>query len=238
MDTLIKTHDKVISLGYNCFIKKFIQDNGISQETHLFDWIGTSMWSINLLLESDFKDFLRSSEYHRIKTLETGDKIYTHKKYYLRFPHDFHTKKTKGHNWPWQPIPTPKESFSMHFPAFAESYNRRIKRFKEVIGSNQNLLFMRLEEDQTNRIVYPEYQRHFEKTEMDEMIKFSQLIRGMNLNLRFMIVLISKQYENSYDKENHILVLNNKYAVDKWENCTEDLTKVFADHKEYIESLF
>jgi len=43
MDFYIKNY-KLISLGYNCFPKRYTNDIGILQETNLFDYIGTSIW--------------------------------------------------------------------------------------------------------------------------------------------------------------------------------------------------
>ena len=55
MDTYLKlTFDKVISIGSNCYPKCFIQASLYGGETEFFDYIGTSMWSINELLVNDF----------------------------------------------------------------------------------------------------------------------------------------------------------------------------------------
>ena len=55
---LLEKH-KIISLGFNCFIKIFLNKMKIEQETQFFDWIGSSTWSIRLLLENHFDDLLQ-----------------------------------------------------------------------------------------------------------------------------------------------------------------------------------
>ena len=49
-------NNQVISLGSMCFVKLFLNKINKNQETHFFDWIGTSVWSIRLALENNFED--------------------------------------------------------------------------------------------------------------------------------------------------------------------------------------
>jgi hypothetical protein len=49
---LFKNYE-MISLGYNC-IPKFLISSIKKGQTHLFDWVGSSMWSIYKIVIDDF----------------------------------------------------------------------------------------------------------------------------------------------------------------------------------------
>ena len=90
MNKFFKSFDKIISLGSNCYIKMFLESHLIKKETQFFDYIGSSMWSINELLKNDFKGLYDYKNFEKKHILNKGDiYIFTNNLYYLRFKHDF-----------------------------------------------------------------------------------------------------------------------------------------------------
>ena len=87
MSFIKKFNGKIISLGSNCFIKLFLNDINYKEETYFFDYIGTSMWSINELIENNFNDLFNKDKFEKKQILFLGKDKYIYQ-YYLRFKHD------------------------------------------------------------------------------------------------------------------------------------------------------
>ena len=83
---LFSNTNNVISLGYNCFFKKFLKIKlKINKETNFFDNIGTSMWSINELLLNDFQDFFIPEYYKQLEIKNNSNPNFlSNTKYYIR----------------------------------------------------------------------------------------------------------------------------------------------------------
>ena len=90
INLLNKDKFELISIGYNCFIKKFLNiELLIENKTNFFDYIGSSMWGINELFENDFVDFTNEQNYENIQIEKNKKCNYlTNTQYYLRFKHD------------------------------------------------------------------------------------------------------------------------------------------------------
>ena len=67
MDLLFNKYT-LISLGYNCNIKKYIDSIRLNNPTHFFDYIGTSMWGINELILHNFTDIFNINDFIKIRT--------------------------------------------------------------------------------------------------------------------------------------------------------------------------
>ena len=143
MDKIFKSFDKVLSLGTNCFVKSFMQYNNISQETNFFDHIGSPMWGICDLVENGFQHLSEQDDYDKLHITNNLD-IFSNKRYYLRLKHDDHIYKKQNMNY--------KTLNNMFL-----TLERRGARFVDLLKTLKNILFIRLEQDDSKRISYEEY---------------------------------------------------------------------------------
>lgn len=223
MKAIFKNYDKTISLGFNCYIKKFMEFQGIKEETNLFDYIGTPMWGITEFIENNFTELTLIDDFEKINiTNKEPEHIFTNKKYYFRFKHD---KLISN-------IGTNKVNISS-FSKLKSTLERRIERFKTILLSPTKILFIRLEQDNTNRIEYEEYKERNKIPELEYVILFSKLIKNKYPLIKFNVLFISKTNENIYDEENNILIIKNKETIN-WEKCQIQLQKIFINNMEFI----
>jgi len=155
------SQNTILSLGPNCFVKEFIKFLGIQQETHFFDYIGSTLWSLCDLIEYDFKDVFKYSDYQNMRVLQDSY-IYSNKKYYLNFKHDFPQKHEGGEI----------RINTTFFLQFQQKYQRRILRFKNLLESGVPLLFIRTDLN-SNRFKNPIYQERDEAG--DEIYKINKI---------------------------------------------------------------
>ena len=157
MDLFLKSkYTNILSLGSNCYPKLFIQRvvKPLEGETQLFDYIGTSVWSINALLRADFKDLTTVS---MTPILDKVRPIVTNTEYYVRFMHEL------------------RNASDAEKPAFKEQIARRIQRFTSTMSDPaKNILFIRWQENPKGRIVYPNFPT---TTEYEELSTFVALIK-------------------------------------------------------------
>lgn len=152
--------NKILSLGSNCYPKFFISRilNPPYGETELFDYIGTSMASINQLLLNDFDGLYEPSNFALIHTLEGEEPMITNTKYYMRFIHDL------------------KKVTDADSSEFQAKMQRRILRFKKNMTEFDRILFIRRQEIQKGRIYYKgEGLLRPERMELDEFIEILKI---------------------------------------------------------------
>ena len=191
MNKILNTTAIPVSLGWNCHVALFLQDLGDMEKTRyerqVFDWFGSHMWSVCEMLENDFAYLTNRSMIVPRDRLE--DKILiilSHTKYDLRFLHEF------------------KNQYNItdaEWTEFESKYARRIQRFKELCASKKPLLFFRLEEDQYNRIQYPEFKKEHNEKYYVERFADSMKQKGVN----FQIIYFTTSFARGYDKERNIL---------------------------------
>jgi len=204
---------KIVSLGYNCYVKKYVDEKFGKFETNFFDNIGISMWAINELFQNDFSDLFNIEDYEKMEIISKYF-VFTNKKYYLRFLHD---------------LPDLSK-----FNTFKESYERRIKRLDDII-KNQNILFIRVEEPQKNRIMYDIYKEKFKKSELDYIKDFSNIIKNKYPNTKFKIIYISDIYDIQLFEDSNLLILNkNDKELWSWGNCCFKIKTIFEKNNEII----
>jgi hypothetical protein len=180
-----------ISLGYNCHVKVFIDRLGEREERAYlhqpFDWIGTPMWSICEIIESDFADMAnREMIPLRAKFTDKPDLFRVHSRYNLTFQHDFGKDV--------QTIPESK------WADVSEKYARRIERWKNTLDSGKHILFIRLEMDFAHRIQYPEFQRpHDEKHYVEH---FAELMKEKKIP--FTVLFLTTSFPKGFDEERNI----------------------------------
>lgn len=203
-----------LSLGYSCFIRKYFDKHFgrfRNKETHLFDWLGTSMWSIHKLFEDGFKDAFDSEYYKQIPVSKNGHPIYTHERYYIRALHD-----------------NPKD--------MGVKYNRRLVRLQSLLGSGQHILFMRVEEPLSNRLIPDDLLHYYGEGETHYILKFTDTLLALYKDIRFTILYISSTSdENSVVTHNGIKVVTlSCKQVMHWENCLRVLEQLFSSNRAFL----
>ena len=219
---------QMISLGFNCFIKVMLQKMKINQETNFFDWIGSSSNSILQLLQNDFDSILQKEHFQYLQTIQKEDGyVWTDTKYYLRFLHDF----TQSYKKNTQPIT------DQQFQETYNKYKRRHKRFFETIqechSTNKKLIFIRLEEDQKDRIQtnHPD--------EIPDLLQISDWIQKHYPNLSFYILFISRNSESCYQHsdDSHLIILSLKNKTEKTIYSVPTMIYILSENKEFIANI-
>lgn len=226
---LFKNNNNFISIGYNCFFKKFLKIKFLNKkETNFFDNIGISMWGINELLLNDFEDFFNPDNYKQIKIKNNGDNEFlSNIKYYVRFPHDLLISKFNG-NYNGQ-----------YFNNFISTYSRRKTRLYDLLTNCKKVVFLRLEEDIDDRIIYPEYGEKFKAGEFENLLVFTEIIKNKFPNLNFTVIFVSRTVETNIYLSNNIIVLNaGEYAINDWKKSQDELENIFLSNYELIQTYF
>jgi hypothetical protein len=176
------SHDIVMSLGSDCYTRFFLNGLYGKKETQLFDYIGSSMWSINDMIEADFEGLTDVSHY-RVRTIIKGaPSMPVHERYNLRFLHD---GRVITHN---------RRRCTLN-KMFTDKLVRRAQRFKETITSARNPLFVRVQE-KTGILWQP---KDFPADEMSEILRFRELIRTKYGVTQCTIVYVNRDYDGEHD---------------------------------------
>lgn len=229
---LFKNNNNFISIGYNCFFKKFLKIKFLNKkETNFFDNIGISMWGINELLLNDFEDFFNPANYKQIKIKNNennkNNEFLSNVKYYIRFPHDLLISKFNG-NYNGQ-----------YFNNFINMYSRRKTRLYDLLTNCKKVVFLRLEEDIDDRIIYPEYMEKFKTGEFENLLVFTEIIKNKFPNLNFTVIFVSRTVETNIYLSNNIIVLNTgEYAINDWKKSQDELENIFLSNYELIQTYF
>jgi hypothetical protein len=183
-----------ISLGYSCYPAMFITKLGLADskfyERYVFDWLGTSMWSICKVMENDFADFVdRESLVERNHNSLSKECYITNTKNNIIFLHDFHY------------LDTLTDEF---VKGVRDKYARRIERFTSVLASEQRILFIRLERWRKDLINFPEY--GITESEDFYMRAFSK--RLQEKGTKFKILYLTTSNPSSWDPETRICYVN------------------------------
>uniref|UniRef100_A0A6C0KY87 Papain-like cysteine peptidase n=1 Tax=viral metagenome TaxID=1070528 RepID=A0A6C0KY87_9ZZZZ len=183
-----------ISLGFNCHVSMFIERLGRMDncfyERQIFDWLGTPMWGIYELVKNDFNSFLSDISVRSRYTYKK-EAYPVNTKYDISFLHDFGVNvKT-----------IPPNVMSMA----AERYGRRIERIRSLLSGQQKLLFIRLERDPSDKLVYPESAESI-RGESESMVLFADLIKAKGLV--YTIVYMTFSEPTRFDAERRICYVN------------------------------
>lgn len=204
-----------ISLGYNCFPRKFISSKVVGQETHYFDNIGAPMWAINEIVKNKFSlDLYNPTDIENIEIVKNKF-VNTNKKYYLRFIHD---------------LPTLESLYDKKiFNGFVEKYNRRSKRFLSILdeasNNNRQINFIRIEETK-ERIKYDAYDDNYKTSELDNIKEFKNIIESLWSKLNFKIIFLSYSTQTTIMDEN-IIVLHCEKQLLNYDTCDIDIYDIF-----------
>ena len=161
--------DKIfIPLGNSCSISYNLKVNNLRKFAYPFDWVRIqNLNNISLLIQNNFDGFLDLSKF-RFKYFSNKFNVnnkfesYIYSNEYCTFFHDF-------------------DNYIEKFDAsiFIKKYERRIKRFLEVIKSNNKLIFIREE---------------FGKINKNKIYNFISVIKNINPKIDFYLIIITNKY--------------------------------------------
>jgi len=221
----MESFDQYLSLGSNCYIKKYLQLIKKTGETQYFDYTGTSVWSIIDLFNKNFKDMYNPKLIEKIKIVTNKESMVTNTKYYVRLLHDFdHKKDTLTEN---------------DIKAFVDKYQRRQKRLYEILMSKSKILFMRLEQDNKNRIFYDRYinKNVNVNDELTDLKTLSDLFKNKFPKLQFAILHINYNNNRVFDLDHNIVSVPSNTTSLNWTWTTTDivLEQIINNNKAYID---
>jgi len=207
-----------ISLGATCSVRYNLQKLNKINCTLPFDWIRCPNFNkIIELIENEFEDFCDNLEFKKIsnthptltndndeieKTEIKHSAVYSNSKYDITFFHDFAEKFESTTD----PI----------YLEFKEKYNRRIKRFYELIKNNE-IIFIR-DEPKLNHMT-------------PEMIhKFHTTIAKYTTNYKLIIIIQNPKqtcnpllFDSEFDKT---IIINDKKKFETWHRSNFDWSSV------------
>ena len=234
MDKLFEKFNVVMSLGYNCYTKLYLNSKKIEQETHFFDYIGTSVWTIIDLLNNDFEGVFDNENYEIMNVMKEGDDQYlvVNKKYFIRCKHEFKkslvTKKFQ-------------EEMTIDYNElndFIEKMKRRKVRFMNLLTNNDSLLLIRYEEDPTGRHDFNEYDEKYTISYMENLKILSDMFKKINPEKKIIILDISHRHDKTeYLEEYGIIKIRMRKRIDHWKKAVIEFEKTFLNEKLFLEEI-
>ena len=204
----------ILSLGSNCFpaayIKRYLRP--VNKETQLFDTIGTSMWSINKLIEENFEGIIDQDNFKDIQHREGDSTVVTNIRYNLRFLHDL------------------RASIQARSLPFQAKISRRVQRIEGIFREAPQLLLIRYQEIQVRRI-----QQGPPTDEYAELCRFAALLRSKYRHHNFVIVYISER-ESVWDEENRIQTVHIPSIDIPWKGCAAAIAERVSSYLPFIHS--
>ena len=231
MDKFIKKFDNISSLGHNCYPKLYFTSKKIDQETHFFDYIGTSVWSIIELLENDFEGMFDKDNYKIMNIMKDGDNKYlvVNQKYFIRCKHEF--KKTLLN----ENCEIDKEELNI----FIDKMKRRKEKLMNMLSNNKSLIFIRYEEDHTNRRILKDYERKLKTPYIDNLKILSDMFRKINPMKKIIIVNVSHLNDKTeYIEEYGIIKIKMKKRIECWSQASIEIENAFLYERKFIEETF
>jgi hypothetical protein len=212
MEALLSKY-RVISLGYNCYCKGYIDEYLKACEYNIFDFLGTSVWSITDLLKNNFEGLLSTDQIKKIVVRSNEPPMFTNMRYYVRFTHD---------NFDDGDVDTTIKKLC-----------RRIERFNNQLKNNANtIIFLRLEEGMENRVMYEQYSEKNKASEYEQLVELSTYIK-LNKNDNFKIIYFCSKPTN-YDRENNIICINVDTSIFFWQTCANKFHSIVNSNSDFI----
>jgi hypothetical protein len=231
MDKFIKKFDIISSLGHNCYPKLYFTSKKIDQETHFFDYIGTSVWSIIELLENDFEGMFDKDNYKIMNIMKDGDNKYlvVNEKYFIRCKHEF--KKTLLN----ENCEIDKEELNI----FIDKMKKRKEKLMNMLSNNKSIIFIRYEEDHTNRRILKDYERKLKTPYIDNLKILSDMFRKINPMKKIIIVNVSHLNDKTeYIEEYGIIKIKMKKRIECWSQASIEIENAFLNERKFIEETF
>jgi hypothetical protein len=125
----IKKYDETVSLGTACQSAWHLEANEIRKWAYPFDWLITPFESLMIFMESRGAGFLDKDQLTIVETLHGHPSMLhvVNLAYNIHFIHDFLAPDM------------------FNYDAVKEKYDRRIKRFFDLLESNKKVLFIRVQ---------------------------------------------------------------------------------------------
>jgi hypothetical protein len=215
MESLIKQMGYYpISLGANCFSRMYIETIYKGSYPRLpFDYVGSPMWGINKVIESNFNGFASKDNIDAIELYKDSTCLYlVNRDSMIAFLHDHknHTNKSLT-------TLSVKE-----YSKVEDDYSRRIARWNSIVKAGSKLLFFRLPRNTKNRIEFDEdNNNHSEKEALET---FSKYMKAKGVEFR---ILHFTYYEpQHFDPDTQIIYI----AIPKKEKVIDTLlNKLLSD---------
>jgi len=119
------------------------------------------------------------------------------------------------------------------FTVMKDTYSRRLTRFVEMLNNSNKLLFIRQEQNISDRIMTLEQEQMFATTELEYLITFTKLLKTKYPTLKFDILFFSHSNETCHLPEHNIIILHG--MIGGWDTCTMNLTKTFMNNMKFID---
>ena len=209
MDKFIKKFDIISSLGHNCYPKLYFTSKKIDQETHFFDYIGTSVWSIIELLENDFEGMFDKDNYKIIKY--NNQYLVVNEKYFIRCKHEF--KKTLLNN-----TVIDEEELNI----FIEKMKRRKEKLMNMLSSNNSVIFIRYEEETKSPYI-------------DNLKILSDMFKKINPNKKIIIMNVSHLNDKTeYLEEYGIIKIKMKKKIECWTKASIEIENALINEIKFF----
>lgn len=159
------------------------------------------MWAVNLLFKTNCEGAFCADNY-KMTRITKDRSIYTHDKYHIRALHD-----------------TPSQ--------MKEKYVRRWNRLNDALSAAKHkVLFIRLEENPTGRIMHPAHREHNRYDELHYIGEFIDILNEKYPELDFRVLFISHTcYSCSFMHRGRKVDVVHLPEPPTWENCTESLKR-------------
>lgn len=217
----------LISLGPNCFIKNFLRFLEMDQETHFFDHIGSTLWSLYDLFDNDFAHLFDKNDYVNMHVLQNAH-IISNRRYYLNFKHDFLQRFEGGSVY----------IHHGHFINFKQKYERRISRFKSLLQSGKRILFLRSDLN-SNRLPNPLYEeKEAGGDEIYHFRRFIQLLRQKypSLHPKCTFLFLTKNIEeNQFLEDDRLLLIKASKPIEVYETCKFDIFLDLWENRTFLQ---
>ena len=168
-------YNHICSLGFNCHPAFFIKRNGLKKVSYPSDWIMSSLKNLTHFIDDDFKLFLDASQYTFIMPRKCGHKYYADNMFWHKSP--------------------------LSIPEDYEYYVRCVERFRELLNSEDNKLFLMMiinGEHGVNEKISDEIKKN--------IIEFNRKLKERTTNYKLVLVV---NYPNKTRNKHVITTIDN-----------------------------
>ncbi len=202
--------DYIVSLGFFCGVAQELERKGFREKSFPFDWVISNLKTVNDLIENKFNGLFDLN--YLYKNEEFTDEV-KHKKYIFNFYHDFDKNKT----------------IEKQIDKVQLKYERRIKRFYNLLNSSHAVLFVCYinDADPIGNVDMP-----------NQIIKLVNLLNQYKLNYKIIFIKNRELILNSVSDDEHILIFdtekdNNDSVNKKFIKTTFEINRYFKSQVEY-----
>ena len=213
---------RAISLGYRCSTYWQLNYHFGEQEAYLFDHLVTTFSGLVRAFETDFKDWCRRENLKT--TIYPGGRYTVHDTAAeVFFHHDF--KEIE-----YAELSKHSKLLDKLYPEVASKYEYKIKKLRNILASNEPLLFVRLGPDLT----LPDEKRGGYLT-MEQANTLPSLIRQRNPSRKFCVLYINaidpNTTQHSLDPAVRHAIMSERYtgkSRDAWKGDPDKWFQAFA----------